>query len=340
MATERQGPGAGEQIVQEYLTQVERLPDGSVCTTLYGNGRRLQGELVDNPRHGKRRAYDLLCTAIDTDSPADANADPSVGSAGPPPGCPPAGSDPTPGAGSSGSANAAGAFSAGAVAEAVRAAVTAQSLDAALHMMIRMTLQSGPWDTASISVLGPGGTMQPAACSDAIAADADRLQWQTGEGPCLDAVHPEPHGPGPEQPVAAADLATEHRWPRWAPAATELGIRTVAALRLFTDHTVGSLSLYAQHPKALDRNTMDNAQIVAALTSAVLAQVCNERDLWRAVHSRGVIGQAQGMLMQRYGLTAESAFAVLRRYSQQHNTKLVVLAEQIITTGELPKSTY
>ena len=40
--------------------------------------------------------------------------------------------------------------------------------------------------------------------------------------------------------------------------------------------------------------------------------------------------------MQRYGLTAESAFAVLRRYSQQHNTKLVVLAEQLTTTGELP----
>ena len=42
------------------------------------------------------------------------------------------------------------------------------------------------------------------------------------------------------------------------------------------------------------------------------------------------------MLMQRYGLTAESAFAVLRRCSQQHNTKLVVLAEQLTTTGELP----
>lgn len=71
-----------------------------------------------------------------------------------------------------------------------------------------------------------------------------------------------------------------------------------------------------------------------------MAQVCNERDLWRAVHSRGVIGQAQGMPRRRFGLTAESAFAVLCRYSQQHNTKLVVLAAQITTTGELPKSTY
>jgi AmiR/NasT family two-component response regulator len=49
-----------------------------------------------------------------------------------------------------------------------------------------------------------------------------------------------------------------------------------------------------------------------------------------------VIGQAQGMLMQRYGLTAEQAFVVLRRYSQLRNTTLVVLAEQFTTTGVLP----
>jgi AmiR/NasT family two-component response regulator len=68
----------------------------------------------------------------------------------------------------------------------------------------------------------------------------------------------------------------------------------------------------------------------------VLTQVGTEQELRRAVHSRGVIGQAQGMLMQRYGLTAEQAFVVLRRYSQLRNTTLVVLAEQFTTTGVLP----
>ena len=76
--------------------------------------------------------------------------------------------------------------------------------------------------------------------------------------------------------------------------------------------------------------------LVGAIGSVVLAQVCNERGLWRAVESRGLIGQAQGMLMERYGLTADSAFGVLRRYSQQHNTKLVALAENLTQTGDLP----
>ena len=329
--------------MQEYLTQVERLPDGSLCATLYGSGRPVHQESVRNLRHGKRRAYDLLCTAVDT----ELDPDPSSGSAERHPGD--SGTRPAParesaavgsgtGAGSS-VRNAAGAFSASKAIEAVRAAAASPSADAALQVVIQMVLLSGPWDAASISVRGPGGTMRPAASSDARAADADRLQFEVGEGPCLDAVHPEPDGPGTERLVVAVDLAIEHRWPRWGPAVTALGIRSVAVLRLFTGHTVGSISLYARHLTGLDRKAVDDARVVAALASVVLARVCTERDLWRAVHSRGLIGQAQGMLMQRYGLTAESAFAVLRRYSQQRNTKLVVLADQITTTGELPDST-
>ena len=63
--------------MQEYVTRVERLPDGSLCTTLYRGGRRVYQEPVRTLRHGKRRAYDLLCTAVDTEW----DADPSVSSA-------------------------------------------------------------------------------------------------------------------------------------------------------------------------------------------------------------------------------------------------------------------
>lgn len=299
--------------MQEYVTRVERLPDGSLCTTLHGGGRRVHQEPVPTLRRGKRRAYDLLCTAVDT----EVDADSSIGLVGPRPVRPVAGSDP--------------AEPAGAAEPAVRSA----SADAALRAVIEMALQSGPWDAASISVLGPGGSMQPVAFTDERAADADRLQVEMGEGPCLDAVGPEPDGAPREPMVIAVDLRAEHRWPRWAPAATAQGVRAVVSLRLFTDHSVGSISLYARHPLGVDREALEDAQIVAALASVVLARVHSERDL-RAVDSRGLIGQAQGMLMQRYGLTAESAFAVLRRYSQQHNTTLVVLAEQLTTTGELP----
>ena len=329
--------------MQEYVTRVERLPDGSLCTTLFGGGRRVYMEPVRTLRHGKRRAYDLLCTAVDTDS----DAGPSVGSAILGAGVLPREMGPTPGARSPAAESGTGVgspastavegFSALAAAEVVRAAASAPSAEAAQRAVIEMALRCGPWDAVSISVLGPGGTMHPGTSSGERAAEADRLQFEVGEGPCVDVVRPDADGARTERMVVAVDLCTEHRWPRWGPAATVLGVRAAVVLRLFTDHTLGSISLYARHP-GVDSGALRDAQTAAALASVVLARVCTERDLLRAVNSRGLIGQAQGMLMQRYGLTAESAFAVLRRCSQQHNTKLVVLAEQLTTTGKLPDS--
>jgi hypothetical protein len=309
--------------MQEYVTRVERLPDGSLRTTLFRGGRRVHQEPVRTLRHGKRRAHDLLCSAVDTEWDDDRSA----GSVVPCPGRPVAGSS---------ARNAARALSAGVADEALRAAVASPSGDAALRAVIGIALRSGPWDAACISVLGPGGAMRPAVCSDEDAAEADRRQFAVGVGPCLDVVHPEPGEAGADRMVVAVDLSTEHRWPGWAPAATALGYRGVVAVRLVTDHAAGSISLYASQPRVLDGGALENARIAAALVSVVLTQVGTEQELRRAVHSRGVIGQAQGMLMQRYGLTAEQAFVVLRRYSQLRNTTLVVLAEQFTTTGVLP----
>ena len=84
------------------------------------------------------------------------------------------------------------------------------------------------------------------------------------------------------------------------------------------------------------RGALHDAEVVAALASVVLARACTEREPQRVAHSRSLIGQAQGMLMQRYGLSAEVALTLLRHYSQLHNTKMVVLAEQFTTTGRLP----
>jgi hypothetical protein len=309
--------------MQEYVTRVERLPDGSLRTTLYRGGRRVHQEPVRTLRHGKRRANDLLCTAVDTEWDDERAA----GAVVPGPHRPVVGSS---------ARNAARGLSAWAAAEALRAAVASPSADAALRVVIGIALRSGPWDAACISLLGPDGTMRPALCSDEDAAEADRRQFDAGAGPCLDVVHPEPGEAGADRVVVAVDLLNEHRWPGWVPAAMDLGYRGVVALRLVTDHATGSISLYASQPRVLDRGALENARIVAAAASVVLAQVCTEQELRRAIHSRGVIGQAQGMLMQRYGVTGEQAFVVLRRYSQLRRTALVVLAEQFTTTGVLP----
>jgi AmiR/NasT family two-component response regulator len=76
--------------------------------------------------------------------------------------------------------------------------------------------------------------------------------------------------------------------------------------------------------------------VVAAHASVALARIRSERDLWRAIDSRHLIGQAQGILMERFKLSPERAFSVLRRHSQQHNIKLHQVAGELISTGKLP----
>ena len=116
-----------------------------------------------------------------------------------------------------------------------------------------------------------------------------------------------------------------------------MGLRSVLSIHLFTDHRVlGALNLYYEAHDDFSDDEIEVAKVVAAHASVALAKVRSERDLWRAIDSRHLIGQAQGMLMERFKLSPEKSFAVLRRYSQQHNIKLHEVAGALISTGRLP----
>jgi AmiR/NasT family two-component response regulator len=79
-----------------------------------------------------------------------------------------------------------------------------------------------------------------------------------------------------------------------------------------------------------------HGQTIAAMAAVVLAKSINDDQLVRALETRTHIGQATGILMERYDLDAERAFEVLRRISSQTNTKLRDLAVEIVTTRRLP----
>ena len=99
---------------------------------------------------------------------------------------------------------------------------------------------------------------------------------------------------------------------------------------------LGALNLYYESMDDFSEDELEVAKVVAAHASVALAKLRSERDLWRAIDSRHLIGQAQGMLMERFKLSPEKSFAVLRRYSQQHNIKLHEVAGALIRTGRLP----
>jgi transcriptional regulator with GAF, ATPase, and Fis domain len=158
------------------------------------------------------------------------------------------------------------------------------------------------------------------------------LQNDVGEGPCLDAAN----HPGP---VWAADLPRETRWPLFTPAAADLGVGSMMCTSLVADNrSYGSLSLASGRPHAFDEESQALAAVFATNATIALAGQEWRRNMTVALTSRDVIGQAKGILMERYRLTPDAAFALLVRASQKTHTKLRTVSEELCRTGELPVS--
>jgi GAF domain-containing protein len=177
------------------------------------------------------------------------------------------------------------------------------------------------------------GELTAAATTGPVATEVAKLQHALGEGPCLEATWE-------LDTVTVNDLQTETRWPNWAPAAAALGVRSVLSLRLeITGHPVtASLNLFASSPGAFDSTDLAMASIFARHAANALASARAEDNLRAAARSRQIIGVAQGILIQRFGLTLDQSFELLRRYSQTHNVKLRVLAEHLVEAGGIEPS--
>ncbi len=188
---------------------------------------------------------------------------------------------------------------------------------------------------ASVTLREPDGTFHTPVQTDPIAVELDQAQYRSGRGPCVESARPA----GPAMAVAD-DLGTDGRWPEFASASVRAGFASVLATSLMPDRTggelPGALNLYSRGRYAFTPADVDRALLLAthaslalATTAAVSAADLERSQLRTAIASRDVIGQAKGILMARRGLTADEAFDVLRRTSQDINIKLVDLATTV-----------
>lgn len=182
-----------------------------------------------------------------------------------------------------------------------------------------------------ITLVRSRSRLQTVAPSDDLVVKADELQSDLQEGPSYDASW---HG----ATLASHSLRADHRWPRWVPMATGLGIGALLAAEL-TDTDMGrlgALNLYWNEPVTFSRDDLAYVSIFATHAAIALASSMQEMHLNTALDTRKLIGQAQGILMERHNLSTEQAFEVLRRYSQDHNLKLREVARQLVDTRQLP----
>jgi hypothetical protein len=212
--------------------------------------------------------------------------------------------------------------------EAARTLAAPQSVDDTVTVISFAARDTVPdVDHASISVVDRHGAMKTLVPTDKFVADADRLQCELGEGPCLDAALGTPL-------VRSDDLAHENRWPRYAPRAASMGVGGQLALHLFDARTaIGGLNLYFDRPGLIDAHTVALAELFATLAAAAMGHAHEVEGLHHALQSRTAIGKAIGILMERYGLDDDRAFQFLVRTSQTGNVKLRVIADEIIAAA-------
>ena len=153
----------------------------------------------------------------------------------------------------------------------------------------------------------------------------DEIQQLHREGPCLTAAWE-------EKTIHVADLETDDRFPLYRRDVLEqTPIRAIMAFQLFiADETMGALNVYAEEPHAFDQTSRDIGRIFAAHSSVAWNSARRDEQFKRALSSRDTIGQAKGMIMERYGVDAVRAFEVLRKLSQDSNVPLVQVATELV----------
>ncbi|MFC9361983.1 GAF and ANTAR domain-containing protein [Rhodococcus sp. NPDC057014] len=154
-------------------------------------------------------------------------------------------------------------------------------------------------EDAGITLVTRGRGFQSRAATSELPTLIDELQHRLGDGPCVQAIWQ-------HETVLVADMATEGRWPLFAPEAARIGARSMLAFQLYTtENTMGALNLHSSQPGAFDDDAVRIGGTLA--THAAIALIASQREeqFRDALASRDIIGQAKGILMHRFSIDAD-----------------------------------
>ncbi|MFF2028702.1 GAF and ANTAR domain-containing protein [Arthrobacter sp. NPDC058192] len=200
---------------------------------------------------------------------------------------------------------------------------------------------------------GAGGTLIDAqgrptstASTNSLVQEADRLQYELGDGPCLSAW-------ASARAVRVDDLRVEQRWPEWSAAAARLGLLSCISVPLLvpdvTGHggpePIGAMKVYSDQPYAFDEHSEEVLSLLAGSAALILANLqARERAatlseaLKGALHSRSVIDLAKGVLMERLHVTERSALQVMITRARAQGVLLSGVAQGILDQTEIDRT--
>lgn len=184
-------------------------------------------------------------------------------------------------------------------------------------------------DEGSISIVLARKDVSSQSPSSDLPRRVDALQTETGQGPCLDAVYS-------EKTVRVPDMASETRWPHFARRAAQAGAGSMLSFQLWVEgDNLGALNLYGHEPHSFTEESEHVGLLFVSHAAVAMASAQKQDQMAEGLATRDLIGQAKGILMERYGIDAQKAFSLLTRASQHRNIKLRDLATELTRTGSI-----
>ncbi len=215
-----------------------------------------------------------------------------------------------------------------ALARAARSMAVRGNPDDTLEAIVTAAREAVPgFDAVSATVVTSDGAVTTMAATSTLVRDLDSLQYKLGEGPCLSAARE-------QQPVLVERLGQDERWPRYIPRAADAGIRSQMAVHLAADEEVlGSLNFYSTvrdtiHPEAFHRASLFATHAALALGYARRLEATHA-----SAQTHRLIGQAIGMLVERFEIDDERAFYYLVRVASAGGLELRQVAREVVDQG-------
>ncbi|WP_347876034.1 GAF and ANTAR domain-containing protein [Rhodococcus sp. (in: high G+C Gram-positive bacteria)] len=167
--------------------------------------------------------------------------------------------------------------------------------------------------------------LESTASTGEASKEFDRLQHEFGQGPCFEAIWT-------QSTVYIPDHTTEDRWPKLSAAVLErTPIRSSLSIQLYVDDLeLGALNLHSNLTDGFDRSTEDMALNLAAHAAIALSGARRGEQFHSGLASRDIIGQAKGIIMERFDIDAVEAFRLLSKLSQESNVQVSTLAIQLV----------
>jgi len=227
------------------------------------------------------------------------------------------------------------------VAETVAEAVTAievlaralriedARLQSTLDVIVANAAAAHPAARDAGIILFTGGKLVPQATTGHAPQVLDLKQQETGDGPCIEAARQ-------QVLVQVTDTSDDIRWPGFCATARACGVHSLLCMPLWiNERNLGALTLYSPQTEAFSAGDTRFISLFATLAALALHEAQRTDQLREALSRRDMIGQAKGILMERYRISGDEAFATLSRASQTVNVKLTEVARHLTETGEL-----